>query len=345
MVARDSAAWHVVEVFNSSLRYRRLRRSLGLSGLSVVILVLGSHASGRAAEGPFPGLPRHLDGSWAGIAQSGISEAAKARQWVQVPMQATAAFTTSHSIIYPQPDPLDRAATQVLTNYVYFVAPAGSEHNYGMSPKFTVRTVAFGAVPVEATLQLIQRRTADGLPAPIVATAPLTRFNNGPPENPGPARNTIDDTVIEDVVTLRVTRLVIDGVDLKLGGRCQTSEPGKLSLLGKGWRLDIDPVLTARPWETGNYVPGSGGRLTGTVDVPAFTGCLTPSGEDVSRLLTSTVSGPGNAVKLDVSEPGCARPIPPATAGNGPPRPGETTPEAAGCVRPGLTIPPLVPIP
>lgn len=306
-------------------------------GISVVLLALGGYASGGAAEGPYPGFPRHtqLGGSYVGVAQGGVSQAAKARQWAQVPMQAVGAYNVARYFPYDQPDPLNRALRAEFTVYTYLVAPAGSEHNYGMSPTFTVRTVAFGAIPTEATLQLIQRRGSDGLPLPIIVTASEFKSTDG--------TTVMEDTKIEDVVTLRVTRLVVDGVDLRLGKGCQTAQPGKLSLLGKGFS-SLDDVITSKPWLTGNFAPGTGGLLAGTVDVPAFGGCVTASGEDVSQLLTRTVSGPGNDVRLHVSGPGaCNRPIPPATGGTGPPRPGDTTLEAAGCA--ADQVPPQIPIP
>lgn len=340
MVARRWVAWHGIVVFNSSLRYRPSRRVLGFSGLSVVILVLGSHASGSAAEGPYPGLPYHADigGGWTCAAQGGITEATKARQWAQVPMQMGAVYNVLRGYPYTQPDELDRSSRTEYTANIYLIPSAGSEHNYGMSPKFAVRTVAFGAIPVEATLQLIQRRNAEGLPIPIVVKAQDTSYNNGPLEPGGPARpprNTTEDTRVEDAVTLRVTRLVVDGIDLGLGNRCQTAGPGKLSLFGKGWRHGIDPADTQKPWNTGHYSLDPGGLMTGTVDVPAFAGCLTSSGEDVSRLLTSAVSSAGNTVKLHVSGPKCGQRIPPA--------PGVTTPDAAGCNTDSM--PPQIPIP
>ncbi|MHC8563862.1 hypothetical protein ACW23B_24965 [Streptomyces albidoflavus] len=41
----------------------------------------------------------------------------------------------------------------------------------------------------------------------------------------------------------------------------------------------------------------SGGPLTSEVTIPAFTGCGTDDGEDLNRLLTASISGPGNYVK------------------------------------------------
>lgn len=328
VLAGPEAAWHGVLVSNSSLRYRRARRTAGLSGL-VAILALSSHASGNAAEDrSFPGLPRFTSGAWTGATQGGISEAAKARQWAQVPIQVSAGRLQNADINYPPPDPLGRIGSKVWTLNLFFVSPAGSEHKYGMSPKFTVRTVAFGAIPVEATLQLLQRREPDGLPVPIVATSGITFYD---------VAGTADyeDTLVEDDVTLRVTRLVVDGVDLGLVDRCRTAKPGRLSLFGKGWNeADATAETIVRPWEEGRYFPSTGGVMNGSVDIPPFGGCVTAGGEDVSRLLTSAVSGPDNAVKLNVSGPICGN--------NAPPPPGTTKPD------PFCTadyVPPQIPIP
>jgi hypothetical protein len=45
------------------------------------------------------------------------------------------------------------------------------------------------------------------------------------------------------------------------------------------------------------YTLDSGGQLTGTVEIPQFTGCGT-GGDDLDRLLTASISGPGNFVRL-----------------------------------------------
>lgn len=331
----------------NTLRSRRVR---GLLGASVAMLILGTQDVGRANEGPYPGLPEHGgSGGWVGAPQGGITQAMKARQWGQIPMQAVAVFAGNNALPpYPPDDPQDRWLTQEFTNYIYLVGEPGAEHNYGISPRFSVRTVAFGAIPVEATLQLIQRRE-NGFPVPIVATAETIRYNvpSGAPPTvlSGPILNT--DTIIEDDVTVRVTRLAVDGVNLGLGSACRTTDPGALSLLGKGFWFNKEGVDegvdTAKPWLTGHYTPAAGGLVAGDVDIPAFSGCVTSGGEDVSRLLTTAVSGPDNPVRLNVGAPGCNYPLPPPAAGLGPPPPGATTPEAAGCLP--AYMPPMIPIP
>jgi hypothetical protein len=317
------------------MRHRRTRRVLGLSA---AVLVLGGYASGSAAEGPYPGLPQPPgQGGWTGAPQTGTTQTLRARQWVQVPMQSVAVFAVVTNRNHPPSDP--RSSTSVVTNSVYFVAPAGSEHNYGMSPLSTVRTVAFGAIPVEATVQLLQRRK-DGFPAPIVFESLMDKYRTFPPGHVTDTQAL--DTVIEDRLTVRVTRLAVDGVDLALSQQCQTAEPGKLSLVGKGYWFDDPTVDQQHPWNTGHFGASAGGFLKGTVDIPPFAGCLTASGEDVSRVLTSAVSGPDNPVQLNVGSINCQVRLPPPSTNNGPPRPGQTSPEAICAPE---AIPPLIPIP
>lgn len=318
------------------IRYVRLRR---VPAAIVAVLLFGGVAAASAADGPYPGLPRPREnGGWAGAAQTGIAESAKARQWLHVPMQAVAVYTSGVQVSVSADDP--RESSNRRTNYIYLVSPSGSEYNYGLSLEFTVRTVAFGAVPVEATVQLIQRRDGD-FPVPILSQNYQDTYKVIPPGRPHRIHET--DTLIEDQITMRVNRLVVDGVDLGLAARCQTAEPGRLSLFGKGAWSGEPGLDTMHPWATGNYLGGAGGILTGTVDVPPFTNCLTATGEDISALLTTTVSGPGNRVKIHASAPACNRPLPPPVVGIGPPPPGATTPEQAGCLPD--RIPPEIPIP
>lgn len=327
---RISAAETVGTVFTSSQNHRRRSR---LAAACAASLVVSGFAAVNAAEGPYPGLPRQTElGGWAGAAQTGITEARKARQWARVPLQVVAAYSSNKFMSVPAGDP--RANTNIRTNYVYFVSPSGSEHNYGISPAFPVRTVAFGAVPVEATVRLLQRRE-DGYPVALITRNQRDVYPTGSYEE--------TDTVVNDALTVQVTRLVVDGVDLGIGKSCQTRRPAALRLLGKGWWAGTPGNNQQRPWLSGNYLPAIGGVLNGTIDVPEFVGCSAATGEDVSQLLTATVSGTDNRVQINVSAPSCNRPVPPRTAGAGPPPPGSATIEDAGC-DPDL-MPPEIAIP
>ncbi|MFD0317840.1 DUF6801 domain-containing protein [Streptomyces flavalbus] len=110
------------------------------------------------------------------------------------------------------------------------------------------------------------------------------------------------DTYVRVPVVLRVTALEVNGTPLDVGPDCRTREeltseepdpeqhPGKhVVLYGRGEQIGGE-VATG-------YLLSSGGPLTGEFAIPAFTGC-TAGGENLDRLLTASVSGPGNYIKL-----------------------------------------------
>ncbi|MBC6461598.1 DUF6801 domain-containing protein [Actinomadura sp. HBU206391] len=79
---------------------------------------------------------------------------------------------------------------------------------------------------------------------------------------------------------IRLDGVKVNGVPLDVGRRCRLAYP-------------MDMVLTASPFE---YTIPFGGVLRGTVTIPPFTGCGV--GEDLDPLLTGSISGPGNVVKM-----------------------------------------------
>ena len=316
------ASWHRVSVRISRPWRRWLRRSTALS----VVLLAATQMSGSAAEGPYPGLPGLTggQGAWTGITQTGLAETAAARQWVRVPAQVAAAFKDNNqqTTIFPPDDPL-RTRTRVAAT-VFLVSPAGSDQNYGLSLPFTVRTVAFGSIPTEVTVQIVQPLGSDGYPVGLEAGANVDVYKEFREIAPGVTSNTFyDDAQASGRVSLRITAITIDGVPLPLAGRCQTQSAGTLSLVGRGYWVDTPGVDNNRLWLTNNYTPGSGGRLSGTLDIPRFDGCATDGGDDLSPLLTSAVSGPDNSVQLNVSGIYCSV-TPPRGGAPGAPPPGNT---------------------
>ncbi|MFI8945462.1 DUF6801 domain-containing protein [Streptomyces sp. NPDC053750] len=112
---------------------------------------------------------------------------------------------------------------------------------------------------------------------------------------------TTTDTYVRAPLVLHVTALEVNGTPLDVGPSCRTEKP----------LTSVDPDPAAFPGDhlvlygRGEQVLGqnatgylllSGGALSGEATVPAFTGCGT-DGEDLDRLLTASVSGPGNHIK------------------------------------------------
>lgn len=309
------------------------RRHLGYSllGLAAASVLLGSQAPGTAAEGPYPGLPDlsvegSSNGGWAGIVQTGMSQMTRAKQAVRIPLATAAAWNYTERNEYPPDSPVAYDALQ--GNVAYLVSPRGSDQNYGDMPPFTVRTVAFGTIPVQATVQISQRRDRSGAPIGIRFVNFMQKFRSG-------AEEYNHDTDIDDALWVTVRDLRIDGHRMPLTGTCRTADPAPLRLHGEGGG-DLPNVALDF---THYYRPANGGRLTGSLDIPPFTGCTTED-DDLSALLTATVSGPGNPLTLQVSGAVCVTPKDGVTY---PPAPGATTPEAANC--PASLVPEDLPYP
>ena len=136
-------------------------------------------------------------------------------------------------------------------------------------PPVTATFLAFRFVPVTATLHLVELG-----PIHIVSVSGITK-----PPYPITVR-------ASSRVSIRVSSVMVNGVPLQVGTRCQTQTPLDLVLIGKGDNT-IPP--------TGYTVP-TGGPLSGTVTIPPFTGCGVT--ENLDPLLTGSISGPGNFIKM-----------------------------------------------
>jgi hypothetical protein len=161
----------------------------------------------------------------------------------------------------------------------------GRLHHQGrmQTPPFRATFLTFGFVPTTATMVLEQ-------------TGPATiRFDSLILDK------VTAETIIRIPLTLRVTDLEVNGAPLDVGPGCRTetsltsSEPDPahhpgdhMVLYGRGEQILPEPAT--------GYMLTSGGPLTGEATIPAFTGCGT-GGEDLDRLLTASVSGPGNHIK------------------------------------------------
>ncbi|MGK5533090.1 DUF6801 domain-containing protein [Streptomyces sp. URMC 129] len=124
--------------------------------------------------------------------------------------------------------------------------------------------LSFGFAPVSATVEF------DSDLATLV-----TWQNNAHPE---------PTTTIGFHQTLRLSDIEVNGVPLAVGSNCRTAEPIEVFLeAGEG------------------YDVFGGGRLSGEVEIPPFTGC-NANGEDLDALLTATISGPGNHIEFNQGE-------------------------------------------
>lgn len=286
---------------------------LACAAALVAGLLISQQAS--AAESPdHPGLPARTGGGWINglVRVSTINESLRAKQWFRIPTLTVTADSLTAAPEFGN-DPFDPVqgcnqpfwveGLSVFSN-LYVHSPEGAAEPYGYFPPVTVRTVAFGAIPVEATVQISQLRDAENLPMPLRSEAVIDYYwtNAGAKgerscgrDYQGRTYNLLHDATTTGKVNVRVSHLSIDGVRLDIGPHCGTVGPAEISMTGKGWWTQDPDLIGSLPpaGDTPYYTVGSGGLLNGTIDIPAFTGCLVGT-EDVSPLLTTAVSGPDN---------------------------------------------------
>lgn len=142
--------------------------------------------------------------------------------------------------------------------------------------------LAFGFMPVSATLQLIEVGTINIIGVGTVST--------------------LKTNTAWSLLALRISDVKVNGQPLAVGAHCQTVRPVLVKLTGFG--------TGPQP-----YSLQGGGPLTGKVTIPPFTGCGVT--ENLDPLFTGTVSGPGNFAKLTqgslctlIGNLGCPPPVP-----------------------------------
>lgn len=288
--------------------------------LPLLALTCGSSANADISVPPrWPGLPpatapngwnvRSTGGDWS----DGLSEATRAQQWLKIPAQAEAfqEFAAPETT-FPADDSEGRLVSQTITASLALSSPKGAKYGYGIGIPATVHTVAFGAVPIQVRVQLEQVRDANNLPVPLQLVAPILTYKADQQVRPGVLSKVRSDLAITGHVRVRLTALAVDGVDVGLSD-C-VSAPIDLDLKSVTiWTGDPDTDPNAAPAVQGSQ-PGSlaqtnwmaargigsvnGGAVTGDVDIPAFSHCVTKSGEDLSPLLTDAISGPDNPVTV-----------------------------------------------
>ncbi|MER7489549.1 DUF6801 domain-containing protein [Streptomyces sp. NPDC126497] len=172
-------------------------------------------------------------------------------------------------------------------NFVVTIKAEGELHHEGRmrTPPFRSTFLSFGFVPTTATMVLEQ-------------TGPMTvRF-----DTVYIGADIEAETFVRIPLRLRVLDLEVNGTPLDVGSGCRTEKPLRsaepdpanhpgdhLVMYGKGEQKYAEDAT--------GYMLLSGGPLTGEATIPAFTGCGSSGGENLDRLLTASVSGPGNYIK------------------------------------------------
>jgi hypothetical protein len=298
--------------------------TLAIVGIATAAVVGASVPSPGNAYTSWPGLPTTPVRDTVGSVQKGITQSTKARQWARVPLtMVNAGYLWTSSIGSDS----QGNYTQDKTNATAFlVSPDGSKDAYGSAPAITVRTVAFGSIPVEATLEVSQLRDSDDLPDPINIQMTRRAYST---------RIYVDGVALSTSLKVAVTRLVVDGVQLKLPTEgCRTREVATLEASSEAYDYPSglpEAEIQTLPWfdSSKNFNETLGGTLKGTIDVPPFASCLmTDTHDDLGPVLTASISADGNPLTLRTGPTTCQTLKQGRTWGPGP---GEDTPTKAKC--------------
>lgn len=289
-------------------------------------------------------------GSFLNFPQVGLAGSVKAKQWARVPLSMVSASVQFFYVQHYGTEPGALAGPEFWYEIrAFFVSPKGSADNYGDSAEIPVRTVAFGSIPVTATLQVSQERDQDDLPVPL-RLSPHDYQQIGVP--PMQRRYTVDATTMRTRMTVRIRKLVVDGVDVGLNRQCRTAGLNELELNTKKLVVNEEIGYQGSPlgkledeFDPTIYQYGiQGGTLQGSLDIGRFTGCSTRTGDDLSPLLTSALSDEATPVSVRVGATNCqiydsvgGRPIPPGVNDPDDPR--------AGCVKSEHPNPKIVTVP
>lgn len=190
-------------------------------------------------------------------------------------------------------------------------SPPGVEPEFGVFPSFQVGLLAFGAIPVTATVHITQP-LVNGVASPLTlnwwtTVAHLLPGQTVPGyEQYGPAPNLSPNLTffappasITGTVIVQLTNVMVDQQPIDVGPACQTSATMDLSEV-PGYYGQNTPTIPPVEHKPGEWLPLA--NITsyvtaGHIDLPAFTGCHNGA-DNLDPLITAMVSGPGNPVQI-----------------------------------------------
>lgn len=287
--------------------------------------------SSSGADPNYPDLPKHkLAGFWQGDFTDTVAYVSRARQYVKVDDVRLALDIQ----VIPQQPGLGQSSRIAYPVRAYAIdGTHDNPRSFGIFPDIRVRTVAFGVVPVEATVQVRQLRDAAGLLEPFNSYGEFTRWNpgEGPRGDDFPSRTytVVGEIVMTGRVQVRISDLRMDGRPVDVGSRCGPKDPAPLRLTGESWvtdDYDSNDYPSGYFVPPGKFNPSAGGELNGTLDIPAFVDC--GGRDDLGPLLTAVVSGTGLPVRAIIGPylAGCFNDVPAVSS-------------LAACHRPDLPVP------
>lgn len=167
---------------------------------------------------------------------------------------------------------------------------------FGQAQPTKVSMLAFGSIPVTATLYLSQPIYSSGARRGQYEPITAVQYSSVLPPDCDPNWAPPLLNAASGQVNLRIGDVAVDGQPVDVGDACHTQTPVQLNMFGGSnyFPLDGGPLTQQyNPAEADGYplYPNSSDLI-----IPAFTGCRGADGEDLSRLLTTMVSDPPNTV-------------------------------------------------
>lgn len=312
------------------------RRSTFKAVLAAAALILVSTTVSTAAPRPehplFKGLPGddRVSAYLLDPAAVSIGYAPAQKQWFRVPESAVAVYNVHSRDVTDRscrnPTFEGRFQAGEYTPQAYFVPTGEAPAPFGYIGPIKVRTVAFGSIPVEATVLLAQERDENDQPIPFNGHQLSGKMcpGRGPNAAPGQQLDFLVDTYVRGQARVLVSKISVDGVDLRFADTCRSKTPFDLALtapdvysndpaLGRTGNPFFLPRTTGIPPDSPAYNPEDdidyimaskwfiftwGGKLSATFDLPNFEGCQTTQGDNLGPLLDATVAGPGNYAEV-----------------------------------------------
>lgn len=291
-----------------------------LAGLSVLVGA-GAASSAQTPDADFPNLPERMDRSSGGTTDSLVSSyttntayVAPSKQWIRmldlkvtadtllivVPNQVSRCHayygSASPRCVSDRPEiNVQKLPLRALAYPNNFEGddpaspPANRDELRRFGAEFThfpsqrIRTVGFGALPVEATVHMRLATDEAGLPIGIQIDA--DQFGPG-------GVGVLTDSIGTGQLVLRLSDVSIDGSPVDVGPACEAT--GDLEVRGSGFRLE-----DGQP--PGHYNPRAGGRLQGSLEVGEFSRCGTGA-EDLSMLINTMAGESSVPVRADQGE-------------------------------------------
>lgn len=281
----------------------RSRAPLAIAAAVLMLLTLGGVAGAAPnpnADPNYPDLPAHKSaGFFYGTLTDTLAFASASQQYVRI---ADARVALDLQVIPRRTEPGEYSHLDYPTRAYAIDGAHDDPQSFGVFPDTRVRTVAFGSVPVEATIHISQLRDDEGLLVPLDVNGQIVRWRPGA----GPRADTVttriytvaSDTTMAGLVEVRVSDVAVDGVPVDVGANCRPVAPARLEAVGEGYvdsDYDHDDNFPYSPAPPGKFNPALGGLLSGSIDIPAFSGCGT---DDLGPLLTAMISGEQLPVKI-----------------------------------------------